>query len=164
MLSGHYEPNVLCPQPLTLTPQGPPDPLLMTLRAVSSMTHCTQEILRSSSGHQMGSKAPTALLQLSLTLSSWLDTQLPQHSWPFPAHSSHRQRFPACSTLPLTSLQPLLAFWGVPGGKQWGSQMGASQKAQQPHPVQPSENTEETATGGSLQPRGDQGFPGKRQG
>lgn len=49
---------------LTLTLQGPPYLLLMTLRAVSSTTHCTQEILWSSSGHQMGSKAPTALLQL----------------------------------------------------------------------------------------------------
>uniref|UniRef100_A0A8C3MH86 Uncharacterized protein n=1 Tax=Geospiza parvula TaxID=87175 RepID=A0A8C3MH86_GEOPR len=68
-----------------------------TVRAGSSMTHCTQEILCSSSGHQMGSKAPAPAFPSHFP-PGWI------HNTAVPALSSHRG-FSACTTAPLRSLQ-----------------------------------------------------------
>lgn len=119
----------------------------------------------------MGTRWAAKLLlpcsSFSLTFPSWLDTQLPEHSCPYPAHSPHRQGFSACTTLPHEPAA-FVGFLGGSVGQPDGAEAiltsGALHKAQKPQPVQPSENSEETPTGRVTAAQRAQGLPGKRQG
>lgn len=144
-----------------------------TLRAVSSMTHCTQEILWSSSGHQMGSKAPTALLQLLSHISLLAGYTTSQTQLSLPCSELSQTTSPCLHHSP--SHKPA-AFVGFLGGYWWGAAgqpdgdkaiptSGTLHKAQQPHVLcSPLGAVRRYPQGESLQPRGAQGLPRKRQG
>lgn len=127
-----------------------------TLRAVSSMTHCTQEILWSSSGHQMGSKAPTALAPafVSHFPPGWI------HNFPNTAVPTLLRALTDNVSLPasLSLSQACSLCWlsvgllvGSSGAARWGQghpDLGnVTQSTAATCPVQPSGSREEIPTG-----------------